>query len=56
MYDLKNDPYELNNLVDNPKHAAKKEELRRQISAMREKLGENLPLKGDYPPPIRISN
>lgn len=56
MYDLKSDPYELNNLVDNPKYAAKKEELRRQINAMREKLGENLPLKGDYPPPIEISN
>ena len=49
MYNLKSDPYELNNLVDNPNYAAKKEELRRQINAMREKLGENLPLKGDYP-------
>jgi arylsulfatase A-like enzyme len=56
MYDLINDPYELNNLVDNPEYATKKEELRRKISAMKKKLGENLPLKGDYPPPIRISN
>ena len=49
MYDLNSDPYELNNLVDNPKYATKKEELRRQIIAIRNKLGENLPLKGDYP-------
>jgi arylsulfatase A-like enzyme len=56
MYDLKNDPFELNNLIDNPAYATKKEELKRKIAAMRKKLGENRPLKGDYPPPIRISN
>ena len=54
MYDLKNDPYQLKNLVDNPKFAAKKEELRNQLESMRKDLGEALPLEGRMPDPIRL--
>jgi arylsulfatase A-like enzyme len=54
MYDLKNDPYQLKNLIDNPKFAAKKEELREQLESMRKTLGESLPLKGKNPDPIRL--
>jgi arylsulfatase A-like enzyme len=54
MYDLKNDPYQLKNLVDNPKFVAKKKELREQLDAMRRKLGESLPLRGKKPQPIRL--
>jgi arylsulfatase A-like enzyme len=54
MYDLKNDPYQLRNLIDNPKFAAKKKELREQLESMRKTLGESLPLKGKNPDPIRL--
>jgi arylsulfatase A-like enzyme len=57
MYDLKNDPYQLKNLVDDPKFAAKKNELREQLESMRETLGDSVPLgarEGSYPAPIRL--
>ena len=54
MYDLQNDPYQLNNLIDNPKFAAKKKELREQLESMRKTLGESLPLKGKNPARIRL--
>jgi arylsulfatase A-like enzyme len=54
MYDLKNDPYQLNNLIDNPKYATKKKELRQQLEAMRTTLGESIPLKGKLPAPIQL--
>jgi len=54
MYDLKNDPYQLKNLIDDPKFAAKKKELRAQLESMRKALGESLPLKGKPPAPIRL--
>jgi len=54
MYDLKNDPYELRNLINDPKYSAKKAELREQLEAMRKELGESLPLKGSMPDPIRL--
>jgi len=54
MYDLKNDPYELNNLVDNPKHASKKKELKAQLEAMRKDLGESRPLEGRLPDPVQL--
>ena len=56
MYDLKNDPYQLKNLVDDPKFAAKKNQLREQLESMRKALGESLPLKGKMPAPIRLPN
>lgn len=54
MYDLKNDPYQLKNLIDDPKYAAKKQELKTQLEAMRKELGESLPLKGKMPAAIRL--
>jgi arylsulfatase A-like enzyme len=54
MYDLKNDPYQLKNLIDDPKFAAKKKELREKLESMRKDLGESLPLKGKMPAPIRL--
>jgi len=54
MYDLANDPYQLKNLVDDPKYAAKKKELQQQLAAMRKDLGENLHLKGKMPADIRL--
>ncbi len=54
MYDLKNDPYQLKNLIDDPKFAAKKKELREQLESMRKALDESLPLKGKNPAPIRL--
>ncbi|NJL31349.1 MAG: sulfatase [Phycisphaerales bacterium] len=54
MYDLTNDPYQLRNLIDDPKYADKKKELHEQVEAMRKQLGESRPLKGRLPAPIRL--
>jgi len=54
LYDLENDPYQLKNLVDDPRHAAKKKQLAGQLAAMRKDLGENIPLGGKAPAPIRL--
>ena len=54
MYDLKNDPCQLKNLIDDPNFAAKKKELHEQLESMRAALGESLPLKGKEPAPIRL--
>jgi len=54
MYDLKNDPYQLKNLIDDPKYAAKKKQLKAQLESMRKDLGESLPLKGQMPDPIQL--
>ena len=56
MYDLKNDPYQLKNLIDDPKYATKKKELHEQLEAMRKELGESLPLEGKQPAPIQLPN
>jgi arylsulfatase A-like enzyme len=54
MYDLVNDPYQLKNLIDDPKHAAQKKLLQEQLAEMRKDLGENIPLGGNAPEPIRL--
>jgi arylsulfatase A-like enzyme len=46
MYDLKNDPYELDNLVTRPEYGERKAELRQRLESMRKELGETLPLRG----------
>ncbi len=52
MYDLNTDPYQLNNLVDNPAFAAQKATLKTQLDAMRTDLGDTMPLGGTVPDPI----
>lgn len=47
MYDLKKDPYQFKNLVDDPGSVGKKKELRAQLDAMRRSLGESRPLGGN---------
>ncbi len=54
LYDLKSDPYQLRNLIDDPAYAATKKALREQLEDMRKTLGESLPLKGKDPAPIRL--
>ncbi len=54
MYDLKNDPYQLRNLINDPKYATKKKQLTEQLESMRKALGESLPLAGKMPAPIRL--
>lgn len=54
MYDLKNDPYELHNRVDDPRYADRKKQLRQQLDAMRKELGEDLPLAGKRPARVKL--
>lgn len=54
LYDLDKDPYQLNNLVGQTKHQAKRNELRKELEALRSELGEDLPLNGILPDPIRL--
>lgn len=54
LYDLKNDPYQLNNLVGQARYKSKRDSLRKQLEAMRSELKENLPLNGVLPDPIRL--
>ena len=54
MYDLKKDPYQLKNLINDPQSADRKKALREQLESMRKKLGETLPLKGKRPQAIRL--
>ena len=52
LYDLKNDPYELNNLINDTYYFAVKEELQQRLEAIRTRLGESLPMVGVDPAPI----
>ena len=56
MYNLKKDPYQLDNLINNPEYDSQKKKLRGQLSAMRKELGEAIPLKGKQPAPIKLPN
>ena len=52
MYDLKNDPYELYNLINDEGYADVKRALQQQLTALRLTLGESIPLVGIDPDPI----
>ena len=52
LYDLKNDPYELNNLINDTHYSTVKEELQHRLEAIRTRLGESLPMVGVDPAPI----
>ena len=54
LYNLEKDPYQLDNLVDDPRFAGKKEELHQQLEDLRKELGESMPLKGGMPVPIQL--
>lgn len=54
LYDLKSDPYQLNNLVGRSEYKTKRDELRQALDTQRAELGENLPLNGRLPDPIRL--
>ena len=54
MYDLQMDPYQLNNLINNPEYQSQKQKLSDQLKAMRQELGETRPLKGKPPLPIKL--
>ena len=54
LYDLKSDPYQLENLAGRPEFQSKRNELRRALDQQRLELGENLPLNGELPDPVRL--
>lgn len=41
LYDLKNDPGEMNNLINNPKYTSIQEKLRKELEALKEKYNYN---------------
>lgn len=45
LYDLEEDPYEVNNLVDDPAHRCVVEDLRRRLKTWRERTGDTIPLE-----------
>lgn len=55
MYNLKEDPYELKNLVDDPAHAGTKEDLRDRLEAIRKDIGEDVKMEGKIPKPARTA-
>uniref|UniRef100_UPI003564294C sulfatase family protein n=1 Tax=Pontiella sp. TaxID=2837462 RepID=UPI003564294C len=52
LYNLENDPYQLNNLVDNAEYAQVKAALAQQLDAMRAELGDTMEMVGDSPSAI----
>ncbi len=54
MYDLKNDPYELHNLIDDGNYAGRKQALRQQLAELRTALGESISLVGVDPDPVEL--
>jgi len=44
----------LNNLVGHSEYQSKRDELRKKLEILRSELGENLPLNGKLPDPIRL--
>ncbi len=55
MYNLKDDPYEMNNLVDHPDYLAKRTELRTRLDALRTRY-EDSGKVNDTLDPIRLPN
>ncbi len=50
LYDLAADPYEMNNLIGDPKYKAKRDELRALLDARRKELGDKAELVGQLAP------
>jgi N-sulfoglucosamine sulfohydrolase len=48
IYDLENDPYEINNLADDPKHAQILEELKQKLKVFQKRTKDPWILKWKY--------
>jgi len=55
LFDLRNDPHELNNLADHPKHAGKVKEMMSRLAAAQETYGDDCPLTVANPKPAAWS-
>jgi arylsulfatase A-like enzyme len=55
LFDLQNDPHELNNLAANPKHAAKVNEMMARLAEAQKKYGDDCPLMVAHPKPAAWS-
>jgi len=55
LYDLREDPYETNNLASSPEHADLLRSLRKRLASWRKKQGDTVPVHivRDYKPPTR---
>jgi len=54
LYDLKNDPDELNNLADEPSQAGRVKQMLQQLKELQQKVGDSLPLTVANPKPKEI--
>ena len=54
LFDLKNDPDELNNLADDPSQAARVKQMMQKLKQWQQKLGDDLPLTVANPKPKKI--
>jgi arylsulfatase A-like enzyme len=54
LFDLKNDPDELNNLADEPSQAGRIKQMLRQLKGWQQKVGDDLPLTVANPKPKQI--
>jgi arylsulfatase A-like enzyme len=54
LFDLKNDPYELHNLANDPAQAERVQEMLRLLKKWQQKVGDNLPLTTANPSPMKI--
>jgi arylsulfatase A-like enzyme len=55
LFDLQNDPHELNNLADNAKHAGKVKEMLSRLAEAQKKYGDDCPLTVANPKPAAWS-
>jgi arylsulfatase A-like enzyme len=55
LFDLQNDPHELNNLAGQPAHAAKVAELKARLAATQQELGDPCALTSANPAPAAWS-
>ena len=49
LFDLKNDPHELNNLIDDPQHAKVRDRMLAKLQQWQTEMGDELPLSSEKP-------
>jgi len=54
LFDLQADPFETNNLADDPAHAGKVKELTALLAEQQKLFGDKLPLTADKPSPAKV--